>query len=349
MEHPVFFISLLEIMMFLNTLGATPFPQKDLKGRGELTIPDSMNLETSIAGIGLKNPTMLASGILGQTGRSLLRVANEGGAAALVTKSIGLEAREGHGSPSLIELDNGLLNAMGLPNPGIENFHEEMEIARQSGVPIIGSVFASSPSDFAQLARKMEDMGANAVELNLSCPHAEGYGIEMGSDPIMVASIVKEVVDSVKIPVFSKLSPMVPDISKIAQAVEGAGGHGIVAINTMRGMSIEPEMGMPVLKNKIGGLSGPAIKPVGVRSVYEISSKVNIPVIGVGGINTGMDAVEYIMAGASAVQIGSGVHYRGIDVFKKVSREIEDFMRANGYTRISEMVGLAHRTLGEGR
>ena len=314
-----------------------------------------MNLETSIAGIRMKNPTMLASGILGQTGRSLLRVADEGGAGALVTKSIGMEAREGHGSPSLIELDNGLqnavgiLNAMGLPNPGIENFHEEMEIARQSGVPIIGSVFASSPEDFAQLAKKMEAMGASAVELNLSCPHAEGYGIEMGSDPVIVASIVKEVVDSVKIPVFSKLSPMVPDIASIAQAVEGAGGDGIVAINTMRGMSIEPEIGMPVLKNKIGGLSGPAIKPVGVRAVYEISSKIKIPVIGVGGINTGLDAVEYIMAGASAVQIGSGVHYRGIDVFKKISMEIEEFMVANGYTQISEMVGLAHKTLVEGK
>ncbi|MCK5038895.1 MAG: dihydroorotate dehydrogenase [Thermoplasmata archaeon] len=302
-----------------------------------------MNLETEIAGIRMNNPTMLASGILGQTGRSLLRIAAEGGAGALVTKSIGLAAREGHGSPSLIELDNGLLNAMGLPNPGIDNFDEEMEIAKQSNVPIIGSVFASSPEDFAQLAKRMEAMGADAVELNLSCPHAEGYGVEMGSDPVIVTSIVGEVVKTVNIPVFSKLSPMVPDISKIALAVEKAGGHGIVAINTMRGMSIEPEMGMPVLKNKIGGLSGPAIKPIGVRAVYEISSKVKIPIIGVGGINTGMDAIEYIMAGASGVQIGSGVHYRGIDVFNKVNSEIEKFMKANGYGQISEMVGIARR------
>ncbi len=320
-----------------------------------MTISDTMNLETSIAGIGLKNPTMLASGILGQTGRSLSRIATEGGAGALVTKSIGLEPREGHGSPCLIELDNdqdnalGLLNAMGLPNPGIENFHEEMEIARQSGVPVIGSIFASSPEDFSQLARNMESMGASAIELNLSCPHAEGYGIEMGSDPAMVARVVKKVVGSVNIPVFSKLSPMVPDISKIALAVEKAGGRGIVAINTMRGMSIEPEMGLPVLNNRIGGLSGPAIKPIGVRAVYEIARKVKIPIIGVGGINTGMDAIEYIMAGASAVQIGSGVHYRGIDVFKKVCSEMEVFMKSNGYTRISEMVGLAHKTPGEGR
>ncbi len=330
-------------MVKLNIILIPGFTQKDLKGRGGLRIPDTMNLETEIAGIRMNNPTMLASGILGQTGRSLLRIAAEGGAGALVTKSIGLAAREGHGSPSLIELDNGLLNAMGLPNPGIDNFDEEMEIAKQSNVPIIGSVFASSPEDFAQLAKRMEAMGADAVELNLSCPHAEGYGVEMGSDPVIVTSIVGEVVKTVNIPVFSKLSPMVPDISKIALAVEKSGGHGIVAINTMRGMSIEPEMGMPVLKNKIGGLSGPAIKPIGVRAVYEISSKVKIPIIGVGGINTGMDAIEYIMAGASAVQIGSGVHYRGIDVFNKVNSEIEKFMKANGYGQISEMVGIARR------
>ncbi len=300
-----------------------------------------MNLETEIAGIRMKNPTMLASGILGQTGRSLSRIAKEGGAGALVTKSIGLEARTGHGNPGILELDNGLLNAMGLPNPGIDNFEEEVQIAKQSSVPIIGSVFASSPEDFANLAGRMASHGADAIELNLSCPHAEGYGVEMGSDPVIVESIVKTVVEAIQIPVFAKLSPMVPDIAQIAQAVEKGGGHGIVAINTMRGMSIEPEMGMPVLSNKIGGLSGPAIKPVGVRAVYEIAQKVEIPIIGVGGINTGRDAIEYMMAGASAVQIGSGVHYRGIDIFKKVSQEIQDFMQNNNYSQLDEMIGIA--------
>ncbi|MCK4757190.1 MAG: dihydroorotate dehydrogenase [Thermoplasmata archaeon] len=303
-----------------------------------------MNLETSIAGLRLRNPTMLASGILGQTGQSLLRVAESGGAGALVTKSIGLESRTGHGNPSVIEVDNGLLNAMGLPNPGIDNFEEEIRVVKEGGdgIPIFGSIFAKGPSEFSLLAGRMAGYGVDAIELNLSCPHASGYGIETGSDPEEVSKIVEGVVNTVDIPVFAKLSPMVPNIASIAEAVEKAGGHGIVAINTMKAMKIEPEIGKPVLSNKMGGLSGPAIKPVGVRAVYEIASEVKIPIIGVGGILTGQDAIEYFMAGASAVQIGSGVHYRGIDIFKKVCAEIEEFMKANGYTQISEMRGIVH-------
>jgi dihydroorotate dehydrogenase (NAD+) catalytic subunit len=134
---------------------------------------------------------------------------------------------------------------------------------------------------------------------------------------------------------------MVPDIALTAQAVVEAGGDGIVAINTIRGMKIQPEMGKPVLNNKFGGLSGPAVKPVGVRCVYEITSAVDIPVIGVGGIMSGIDALEYLMAGASAVQIGSGVHYRGIRVFREVASEIESFMASNGYGSLREIVGIA--------
>ena len=286
---------------------------------------------------------MLASGILGQTGQSLLRIINEGGAGAVVTKSIGMESREGHGSPCALELDGGLLNAMGLPNPGIDAFEPEMKIALKGDAPIIASVFADSGEKFSILAARMEEFGANTIELNLSCPHAEKYGLDMGSDPAKVGDIVSQVKNAVKIPVFAKLSPMVPDISQIGLAVQEAGGDGIVAINTIKAMKIEPELGMPVLKNKVGGLSGPAIKPAGIRAVYEIAGKVDIPVIGVGGINTGMDALEYIMAGASAVQIGSGVHYRGIDVFRKISQEISDFMDRKEYSNLSDIIGLARR------
>ena len=313
------------------------------------------DISVTIAGIELKNPTMLASGILGQTGQSLLRIIDEGGAGAVVTKSIGLEPKEGHGSPCALELDNsllnamgllkpiGLLNAMGLPNPGIDAFEQELKIALKGNAPIIASVFADTGEKFSVLAAKMEQFGANAVELNLSCPHADKYGLDMGSDPEKVHDIVGQVKDAVKIPVFAKLSPMVPDIGQIALAVQQAGGDGIVAINTIKAMKIEPELGIPVLKNKVGGLSGPAIKPAGVRAVYEIAGKVEIPIIGVGGINTGMDALEYIMAGASAVQIGSGVHYRGIDVFSKVSKEISEFMDRKNYSKLNDIIGIARR------
>ncbi|MCK5396914.1 MAG: dihydroorotate dehydrogenase [Thermoplasmata archaeon] len=301
------------------------------------------DIRTTIAGIELRNPTMLASGILGQTGLSLLRIINEGGAGAVVTKSIGMEPREGHGSPCALELDNGLLNAMGLPNPGIDAFEPEMKIALKGDAPIIASIFADDWGKFVNLATRMEEFGSNAIELNLSCPHATGYGLEMGSDPVIVHQIVAEVKNAIKIPVFAKLSPTVPDIGKIALAVQEAGGDAIVAINTIKAMKIEPELGMPVLKNKVGGMSGPAIKPAGVRAVYEIAGKVEIPIIGVGGINTGLDALEYFMAGASAVQIGSGVHYRGIDVFGKVNQEISEFMDRKGYASLSEIIGLARR------
>lgn len=286
---------------------------------------------------------MLASGILGQTGESLLKIINEGGAGAVVTKSIGMEPREGHGSPCALELDGGLLNAMGLPNPGIDAFETELKIALKGDAPVIGSIFADTGEKFSILAGKMEEFGASAVELNLSCPHADKYGLDMGSDPEKVREIVGQVKNSVKIPVFAKLSPMVPDIGQIALAVQEAGGDGVVAINTIKAMKIEPELGMPVLKNKVGGISGPAIKPAGVRAVYEISGTVEIPVIGVGGINTGMDALEYIMAGASAVQIGSGVHYQGIDVFSKVNQEISEFMDRKNYSKLDEIIGMARK------
>jgi dihydroorotate dehydrogenase (NAD+) catalytic subunit len=208
---------------------------------------------------------------------------------------------------------------------------------------VIGSIFGDTSDKFAMLAKKMESYGAHAVELNLSCPHADKYGLDIGSDPLKVAEVVAAVKNAVKIPVFAKLSPMVPDIAGIAAAAEDAGCDAIVAINTMRAMKIEVKVGKPVLFNKVGGLSGPPIKPVGVRAVYEIAGRVKIPIIGVGGICTGEDTLEYLMAGASAVQIGSGVHYRGIEIFEKICQEIEEFMDANGHCKLSDVVGMARR------
>jgi len=297
-------------------------------------------LKTRVGRVEMENPTMLASGILGQTGESLFRMVKEGGAGAVVTKSIGFEPREGHGSPCLMELDNGILNAMGLPNPGIDNFGEEMAIALKCGAPVIGSIFADTAEKFTILAKKMEGFGASAVELNLSCPHAAKYGLDVGSDPGKVTEIVRAVRSAVRIPVWAKLSPMVPDIAGIALAAEDAGCDAIVAINTLKAMKVEPKVGKPVLRNKVGGLSGPAIKPVGVRAVYEIAGLVKIPIIGVGGINTGEDALEYIMAGATAVQIGSGVHYRGTGVFSEVCSEISAFLDLRGWT-LEDVRGMA--------
>jgi len=299
------------------------------------------SLKVSIANLRLRNPSMVASGIMDETGDSMLRMM-EYGAGAVVTKSIGLEPKDGHANPTLVELDNGYINAMGLPNPGIDAFAEEMEIAVKAGIPVIGSIFASSDGDFSVLAGRMEDMGAAAVELNLSCPHASGYGMEMGIDPIIVKAIVASVKDAINIPVFSKLTPNTHRLMEIGNAVQEAGGDGVVAINTLKAMSISPEFARPVLKNRFGGLSGPAIKPVGVRAVFDLYSVLDIPIIGVGGIENWRDAAEYLMAGASAFQIGSAVGRIGPHVFQKICDDLLSFMRSNGYVSIEDMTGVAH-------
>jgi dihydroorotate dehydrogenase (NAD+) catalytic subunit len=267
----------------------------------------------------------------------------ESGAGAVVTKSIGLKPRKGYDNPTIIELECGILNAMGLPNPGIDNFNDEIAELKKSKIYVIGSIFGSNADEFSKIAQKMQIYGADAIELNLSCPHAKGFGLEIGSDPTSVKEITLKVKKTVKIPVFVKISPNLMNISEIAKSAENAGADAIVAINTIKAMKIDLELKTPVLANKIGGYSGNAIKPIGVRCVYEIADKVNIPIIGVGGINTGEDAIEYIMAGAAAVQIGSGLYYRGVDVFKKVCEEIEKWMKDYEVENISDLIGVAHK------
>ncbi len=264
------------------------------------------------------------------------------GAGAIVTKSIGLKPRKGYPNPTVVELECGFINAMGLPNPGIKEYKNELIKLKKSKVTIIGSIFGSNSLEFVSLATKMQEAGVNALELNMSCPHAKGYGIEIGSDQKIVEKITASVKKSVSIPVFVKISPNLTDVTKIARSAEKGGADAIVAINTIKAMKIDIETKRPILSNNIGGYSGKAIKPIGIRCVYEIYKKVNIPIIGVGGINTGEDAIEYIMAGASAVQIGSAIYYREIDVFKKICREIENWMRINNYKKIEQLIGAAN-------
>ena len=295
-------------------------------------------LEIEINGIRFKNPLILASGILDESGETMVRVANSG-AGGIVTKSVGMEPRKGYENPVVYELPYGLLNAMGLPNPGIENYGEEIKIAKTANVPIIGSIFGKDVDEFIYLSRKMEEYGADALELNLSCPHAKGYGMEIGVDVELVEEIVYGVKKSVNIPVWAKLTPNTDSIVRIAKAAEKA--DALVLINTVKAMAIDIDAKMPVLKNVFGGLSGPAIKPIGVRAVYEVYREVDKPIIGVGGITYGRDALEYIMAGASAVEIGTAIYYRGLNVFNLISQEIEEWMQKNGYESIEELVGIA--------
>jgi len=300
-----------------------------------------VDLRTEVAGIRLRNPTMLASGILDETGGSLLRVF-EAGAGAVVTKSIGPEPREGYPNPTIVEIEGGLLNAVGLPNPGIEDFGDEVKKALAGKAVVIGSVYAKDAAEFAQVAARMADFGVAAVELNLSCPHAKGLGTEIAQSEEAVAEITRAVKDAVDVPVFPKLSPNVASIAPFAVAAEKAGADGIVAINTVKAMAISPELAMPILANKFGGLSGPAIKPIGVRAVYDIYEAVDIPVIGVGGVSTGRDALEYLMAGATAVQIGTAIATHGIGVFAAVTKEVASVLGEIGLPSVKDAVGAAH-------
>ena len=301
-----------------------------------------MNLGISISSLKLNNPLILASGIMDEDSGSMKRIF-ESGAGAIVTKSIGIKPREGYPNPTVIELEHGILNAIGLSNPGIDNFEEEILKLKKSKVPVIGSIFGSDYKEFVNISKKIQDYGVDAIELNMSCPHAKGYGLEIGSDSKLVKEITSKVKDSVKIPVFVKISPNLPNIIEIAKSAEEGNADGIVAINTVKAMKIDIEMQIPVLSNKIGGYSGNAIKPIGIRCVYEISKNVDIPVIGVGGITTGKDVIEYLMAGASGVQIGSGIYYKGIDVFNKISNEMKDWMINHKIEDVSDLIGVAHK------
>ena len=295
------------------------------------------SLSVDVGGLTLHNPVMLAAGILGTTGASLRRAA-QAGAGGVVTKSIGIEPREGHPGPNIVTVDCGLLNAMGLPNPGYKDFQEEIDIARVDGVPVVASIFGSSAAEFARIARSLK---ADAFELNLSCPHAEKYGSELGRYPDLVESVTGAVKASADVPVWVKLTPNTADIVELGRAAQSGGADAVVAINTLKAMAIDIETGYPILGNRFGGLSGQAVKPVAVRCVYELSSNLDIPVVGVGGISSWEDAAEMIMAGARAVQVGTALH-KGYEVFREITDGLSRYLERKSLT-MDELCGMAMR------
>jgi dihydroorotate dehydrogenase (NAD+) catalytic subunit len=300
-------------------------------------------LNTNIAGLKLKNPTALASGILGYSAESLQSIV-EGGAGAVVTKSIGLTPRIGYPNPSVVQAKCGLINAMGLPNPGIEAYVQEIRHAKTVlPVPLIVSVYGFSTQEYAITAKKAAEAGADAVELNVSCPHVKETGSEIGQNPETLAKVVKKVKAAVHKPVFVKLSPNVTDIVEVAKAAVKAGADALTAINSVRAITIDVETALPVLSNKRGGLSGPAIKPIALRSVYDIYEKVKTPIIGCGGITSWRDAVEFFLAGASAVQIGTAVALKNPGVFEAINRGVDAYLKKKGFRSVKEVVGLSHK------
>jgi len=286
---------------------------------------------------------MLASGILGYSAETLKSIV-EGGAGAVVTKSVGLKPRSGYANPTVVQTSCGLINAMGLPNPGINEFVKEIcEAKKILNVPLIVSVYGFSEEEYATVAKKAMDVGADAVELNVSCPHVKETGSEIGQNPEILAKVVGKVKATVEKPVFVKLSPNVTSVTEIAEATVKVGADALTAINTVRALAIDTETAMPILSNKRGGLSGSAIKPIAIRCVYDIYEQVKVPIIGCGGITNWRDAVEFLLAGASAVQIGTVIAMKGPRVFKAITRGIDAYLKRKGFRSVEEIVGLSHR------
>src|SRR6059058_700403 len=269
--------------------------------------------------------------------------ASRAGAGAVVSKSFNVKGREGYRNPSFIEVQGGFLNALGIPNPGKE-MREEVEIASKAGVPVIASVFGFDAEEFAAAAAMGEKGGAIAVELNVSCPHVREVGVEIGQRPKVVAEVTHAVKGRVRIPVFVKLSPNVTDITEVAKAAQSAGADAVTAINTALGMAVNVDSAYPILGGTLGGLSGPALHPIAVRAIYQIRRAVDLPIIGVGGVQDYRGALEMMMVGASAVQIGSAVTSRGLEIFRDVTTGMSKFLEQRGLSSIRQVIGIAtHR------
>lgn len=300
-------------------------------------------LKVKIGSVELTNPTILASGVLGVAAGGLIRAWKDG-AGAVVTKTVGLHPRPGHPGPRIVGLyGDSLMNAMGIPNPGIEEYLPEINVAVKEGIPVIGSALGSTPKEFAKVASVLGKAGVTAIELNVSCPHVGSLYL-LGMNPKSVTAVVSKVVKEIKkeIPIWVKLpgSTDYPRLVQVAKAAEDAGASAVVALNTLPALAVDTESRRPLLGAGIGGLSGPAIKPIAIRAVWELHrSGLSIPIIGVGGILTGQDVIEYFLAGASAVEVGTGVLTRGPTVFSQICAELTVYMKRHRIKRITELTG----------
>ncbi len=300
------------------------------------------SIATSIGKIQLDKPVMLASGILGIS----LDVFNRlyaSGAGAVVTKSLSTAPWEGYPNPTIFSVKGGgWINAVGLSNPGASNFAKMIE--SNEDVPIIVSLVGSVPEDFEIMIKEFENCKVKAYELNLSCPHVAKVGLEVGDDPGLVKKIVTTVKNATNVPVIAKVGLGTSNYLNTVNNAVDSGIDAITAINTVRAMAIDVETKRPILSNKFGGLSGTPIKPIALRCVYEISSKYDIPIIGCGGVSTWEDAVEFFLAGASAVQLGSAIGDNWVGVFDDINKGIMKYMERKGFSTIKEMVGLAKKS-----
>lgn len=304
------------------------------------------DLSCKLHHLALKNPLVVASGVIG-TSPTIMARAGQAGAAAVTAKSCGPAPRAGHPNPVTVDWGYGVLNAIGLTNPGAVEEKEVLKATRPllhaHGSVLIASIFAGTIEEFGEIARIVAEAEPDLLEMDISCPNVSSdFGLPFAADIASAAKVtetVKRVVND--LPVTVKLAPNVPRIGLTAAAVEKAGANAITAINTMPGMVIDARAARPVLHNKVGGISGPALKPIALRCVAEIYQAVHIPIIGTGGVSSGIDAAEMIMAGATAVGVGTAVWYRGVKVFGQIAEELRTFMEEEGYPDLDSMRGKA--------
>jgi len=299
----------------------------------------TVNMQVNIGGIKMKNPLTVASGTFnfGQEYASYFDLNKLG---AIVVKGTTLLPKQGNPPPRLVETPSGMLNAIGLQNPGVEHFlREDLPCLRQYDLPVIVNMSGNTVEEYAELASILDKAdGVAGLELNISCPNVKKGGLAFGTRPEMAAEVTKNVKKVTKLPVIVKLSPNVTDITEIARSIEEAGADALSLINTLLGMAIDVRTRRPVLGNIVGGLSGPAVKPIALRMVWQVSKAVKIPLIGMGGIMNAQDALEFILAGASAVAVGTA-NFVNPTACQEIVEDLEKYLLEEKISSIDQLVG----------
>ncbi len=300
---------------------------------------DSLHLGVSLAGVELKNPVMTASGTFG-SGAEYSEFVDLNQLGAVVTKGVANVPWPGNPTPRIAEVYGGMLNAIGLQNPGMEVFcQRDLPFLKQFDTKVIVNVCGKSTQDYCEVVERLSDEPVDLLEINISCPNVKEGGIAFGQDPKAVEAITREIKKYAKQPVIMKLSPNVTDITEMARAAESGGADVLSLINTLTGMKIDINRRTFALANKTGGMSGPAVKPIAVRMVYQVAHAVQLPIIGMGGISNAEDALEFLMAGATAVSIGTANFVNPYATVETV-HGIEEYMRKNNVSDIHELIGI---------
>jgi dihydroorotate dehydrogenase (NAD+) catalytic subunit len=304
-----------------------------------MAIDSNPDLRVRIGSLMLKNPVLTASGTFGY-GEEFAHLVNLHRLGGIVAKGISLLPRPGNPPPRVVETPCGMLNAIGLENVGVERFiNEKMAFLRQTGTVVVANILGDSVDDYRALAARLDGVdGLAAIEVNISCPNVKKGGVAFGSQPKMAQAVTEAVRKQTSLPVIVKLSPNVTDITEIARAAEDGGADAISLINTLLGMAIDSKTRRPRLANIVGGLSGPAIKPVALRMVWQVARAVTVPVIGIGGITTAEDAVEFLLAGATAVQVGTA-NFVNPRVAEEIISGLARYLHGQKMTAVQELIG----------